>query len=313
MSRLKSESSHSPNLVVGIAAIVAAVFALSLGDAAIKALSAELVATQLFVLRSAVVLVALYLCLRIWAPHALRRPPAVLWVVARSLLMAAMWVVYYVALTRVDLGIAAAAYYASPIFITILSAILLRQRVNPLGRLAVLLGFGGVLLVLRPSAENFDILALLPLLSALLYALAMIITSAKCQDVHPLVLSAGLNMAFVVVGAGAAIAFALTLSGPREGFVFGAWSALDAAGLLAILLLAAALFIGSIGAAVAYQNGPPPIISTFDFSYVAFAAAWGVIFFTETLDAWTLTGMGLILIAGVLSLRGSENGAGGGT
>lgn len=306
-------SSAGPRLALGIAAIVAAVFALSLGDAAIKALSANLVATQLFVLRSGLILVALYLCLRIWAPGALRMPPALGWIITRSLLMAAMWVVYYVALTSVDLSIAAAAYYAGPIFITLLSAVFLRHRINALGWLAVMLGFVGVLLVLQPNASDFNAMALLPLVSALLYAVAMIITTAKCQAVHPLILSAGLNLAFVLVGGLAVLAFAYLYAGPRDGFLMGEWSALDRTGWLAILALAAALFIGSIGAAVAYLNGPPPIIACFDFSYVAFAAAWGVIFFSETLDTWTLAGMGLIVLAGILSLRGSDDGAGGGT
>lgn len=40
-------------------------------------------------------------------------------------------------------------------------------------------------------------------------------------------------------------------------------------------LLAAVILIGSIEAAIAYQNGPPTMIGAFDFAYVGFAVIWG--------------------------------------
>ncbi|MEN5300111.1 hypothetical protein ABE530_17455 [Brucella sp. TWI559] len=68
-------------------------------------------------------------------------------------------------------------------------------------------------------------------------------------------------------------------------------------------LLTAALLIGSIGAAVAYQNGPPSVIGTFDFAYVGFAVIWGMIFFAEVPDVTSTLGITLIVGAGILSLR----------
>ena len=72
---------------------------------------------------------------------------------------------------------------------------------------------------------------------------------------------------------------------------------------LTMALLAAGAIIGSIGAAIAYQVGPPATVATFDFTYVGFAALWGVLFFAEVLDHVTLAGMALIIVAGVLAVR----------
>ncbi len=55
-------------------------------------------------------------------------------------------------------------------------------------------------------------------------------------------------------------------------------------------LLAVAVFIGSVGAAIAYQVGPPATVATFDFAYVGFAGLWGVLFFAEVLRFEILSG-----------------------
>ena len=58
-----------------------------------------------------------------------------------------------------------------------------------------------------------------------------------------------------------------------------------------------------IGAAIAYQKGPPAVVGSFDFAYVGFAVLWGLVFFAEVPDARALLGIAMIVGAGVLSLR----------
>ena len=176
-----------------------------------------------------------------------------------------------------------------------------------MGWVAVLLGFAGVLLILKPDADGFNGYALLPLMSAVLYALAMILTRTKCRNEHPLVLSLGLNVSFVAVGLVATLLIAIagvpTGEAPGASFLIGDWSTMGATDWLSMGLLAAATIIGSVGAAIAYQVGPPATIAIFDFAYLGFAALWGILFFDEVLDAVTLGGMTLIVVAGVLAVR----------
>jgi drug/metabolite transporter (DMT)-like permease len=68
-------------------------------------------------------------------------------------------------------------------------------------------------------------------------------------------------------------------------------------------VLAVAALIGSVLAAYAYQNAPPPVVGTFDFAYVAFAAFWGVLFFAEIPDLISAVGILAIVLAGVVSAR----------
>jgi drug/metabolite transporter (DMT)-like permease len=86
-------------------------------------------------------------------------------------------------------------------------------------------------------------------------------------------------------------------------FLFGEWSIMGMAEWLTMALLATGAIIGSIGAAIAYQSGSPAKVAIFDFTYVGFAALWGVLFFAAVLDQITLAGMAMIIGTGVLAMR----------
>jgi drug/metabolite transporter (DMT)-like permease len=290
-----------------IAAILLAVFALSLGDALIKLISTGFPLWQIFVVRSAIALPVLVLALKRRYPSASLWPGKVVWTGVRSLLLTLMWVAYYAALPHVALSVAAAVYYTLPLFITLFAALFLGETVGPQGWVAVGLGFFGVLLVLKPQADDFNGYALLPLVSAISYAFAMILTRGRLRGENPLVLSVALNLSFIAVG-GAATAF-LWLWAPAAGeaaadpFLLGGWIAMGPREWLAGALLAAAIIAGSVFAAIAYQSGPASLVATFDFAYLAFAALWGILVFADLPDALTVAGIVLVAAAGILAVR----------
>ena len=300
---IKDTGAASDNLPLAVSVIVLTVLALSLGDALIKLGSSNFVLWQIFVIRSVIVVPFLVGLMWLTAPRVLQLPNAVGWVALRSLLLVVMWISYYVSLPYLPLSVAAAAFYTLPLFITLFSALLTGERIHPRGWLAVVLGFIGVLLILRPAAGEFNFYALLPLLSAILYALAMILTRTRCRQQHPLALSLALNLMFILIGGIATLISSEWLSGLQQEFLIGEWVSMDSSQWLAMGLLAVAILIGSIGTAFAYQNAPSSIIGVFDFAYVGFAVIWGLIFFAERPDAISVTGMVLIVVAGVLSLR----------
>ena len=293
---------RSDNLPLAVGTIILTVLALSLGDALIKLTSGNFVIWQIFVIRSAIAIPCLVIYMAISARASLRIPASLLWTTIRSLLLVFMWVCYYVSLPHLSLSAAAAAYYTLPIFITLFSAIITGETVSRTGWVAVFFGFFGVVLILKPNVEDFNWYALLPLFAAILYALAMILTRTKCRSEHPLLLSLALNFSFVIVG-GVTAAFITTLSNEvREGFLLAPWAVMGSSQWLSMSLLAVAILIGSIGAAIAYQNGPSSVIGIFDFAYVGFAVVWSVLLFAEIPDIVSVAGMVLIVLAGVMSL-----------
>ena len=299
--------SGGDNIKLAVVAIVFTAFALSLGDALIKQISADLLLWQIFVVRSAIAVPVLIAVIKSRYQSVSLIPHDVRWTALRSLMLTFMWVAYYSALPNLALSIAAAAYYTLPIFITLFAALFIGDKVGKAGWVAVFLGFCGVLLILRPQADDFNAYALLPLISAVLYAFAMIITRTKCKNENPLVLSLGLNVSFIVVGTVAT--FLIELWGPSSvqteiyPFLLGHWISMGTNEWFAMGVLATAVIIGSVGAAIAYQVGPSSIVATVDFSYLAFAAVWGFLFFAEVPNAITVAGMILIVGAGMLAIK----------
>jgi drug/metabolite transporter (DMT)-like permease len=309
------------NLKLAIGAILIGVFALALGDALIKKSNASFVIWQIFILRSILIVPLLIFFLKKrtvgYLPDKLPDfwrdliseliPKQFAWTATRSALLVIMWLIYYMALPKVDLSIAAASFYTLPIFITLFAALFLAERVGLGGWIAVVMGFCGVLLILRPQAENFNLYALLPIISAILYALGMILTRSKCRDENPMILSLWMNIMFILVGVIASLL--IFLFQPTEEirqsnlFLFGDWSPMDFSAWGDMTILAVALLAGSIGAAIAYQSGPASTIAIFDFGYVAFAIIWGMFFFNESLDFITIIGIFMIVTGGILSTR----------
>lgn len=305
MKNLRAITSDKERLAV--VTIVFAVFCLSLGDALIKGESENFTLWQIFVLRSALVVPVLVGIIKWFGGDVSIWPKHVGWTLLRSGMLSLMWVAYYAALPHIDLSIAAAAYYTLPLFITIFAAAFLGDTIGWSGWLAIAVGFVGVLLILEPRAEDFNWFAVLPVSSAVLYALSMILTRSRCKTENVFVLSLWLNVSMLVMGAiGTGFVVAAETNSQveaRQEFLLGCWSDMNANQWSAIGILAVAILVASVGAAYAYQNGPPSTIATFDFAYVGFAVFWGFTIFRELPPANGVVGILLIVAAGVIAVR----------
>lgn len=287
--------------------VVSSVFLLSVSDAIVKATSANISMWQLYVIRSFLasgILWALVVYLR---GATQLRPLSPLWVVIRSLLLSLMWIAFYGALPFISLTVAALAIYTTPLFITLFSALSLKENVTRRKWLAIGLGFVGVLITLAPSTEDFNTYALLPVLAAVLYALAVVVTKGKCAGEDPILLALAMNLALLIIGVLGSLVVLQT--GPHfpanEGlrFLIGGWSDMRQSDWWMMVVLAVLMVVVSIGIAKAYQIGEPSIIGAFDYTYLIFAIAWGALLFNEMLNGRIATGLVLILLSGFIALR----------
>lgn len=285
----------------GPVSILCATALMSLQDAIVKVSSADMPLWQLFFLRSVIVLSLLPL---MPTGGAFRRLLAVLdpWVALRSVLIAAMYVFFYAALPVLDLTTVSAVYYTGPLFIVLFSAILLRERVGPSRIMASGIAFCGMLVVLRPAGEDFSPAALVPLASALCYALAMIATRGRTLARDPWDLTVALNIVFAAVGAAGMGIAAVIGRAEVYPFLLSAWStvSIDAIGLL--VLLAAISIAIHLLLARAYQLGPTAVVAGLDFSYLGFAALWSLVFFGTMPTAPVWLGTAMICAAGLWSV-----------
>ena len=291
--------------VAGLAAILGAVMLLSLSDALVKLWSDRLALAQLIFLRSvvaALVLVALlpFVGVGRFTPRRMG------WVTLRSLLLAAMWLCYYVALADMSLPPAAAALYTAPLLMALFSAWLLDEPVGRLGWLAVGLGLVGIVLILRPSVADLSPTLLLPFVAAACYALAAIVTRSRCAGETALAMALNLHLVLALVGAAALgvltlLGTAITADG-RRPFITSVWPQLGMAEWGMIVLFGVLMVVIAIAVAKAYQIAPPPLVGVFDNAYLAFAAVWGALFFDAWPDLAGLAGIALIAVSGAMAV-----------
>ncbi|MCF8481337.1 MAG: DMT family transporter [Rhodospirillum sp.] len=289
---------------LGIVLIVGTVFLMATQDAVVKVASADMPLWQMYALRSLLVLPVLAVPGVLWGR---RRGWRVTWkVVVRSLLLAAMYLFLYAAIPLLDLTTIAAAFYTGPLFVTLFSALFLGERVGWRGGAAVCVGFLGALVILRPTPEAFDWLALVPMGAGLCYALAAVLTRARRFDDDALLLALVLHATLATVAlTGGLLVHGIGLTGgedPVLRFLLGPWVPLDSQGWCVLAVLALISLGTGWGLAAAYQMAPPVTVATFDYAYLVFAAGWGVALFGDRPGAWTFFGMGLIAVAGLLIL-----------
>ena len=164
--------------LAGIALMITGIASFAVMDAIVKWLTADYPVPQVIALRSWFGLpFLLWLAMREGGLPALRTRRPLLHV-GRFLLVLLLSLGFFWALSQMKLVDAIAIAFAAPIIITALSVPLLREAVGLRRWIAIAIGFGGVLIMLRPGSGVFEWAALAALGSALVYALLMITTRA---------------------------------------------------------------------------------------------------------------------------------------
>ncbi|MEM9344835.1 MAG: DMT family transporter [Pseudomonadota bacterium] len=297
------------NVGLGIALILATALTISVQDLVFKLFSGSLTLAQIFALRGVIAFAMLTAIVALRGPSVGVLHEAVrLWPLLRALCITMAFLTFYAAIPFLSLSTIGAAFYIAPIFVALISAGVIGERVGGLGWLGVLVGFAGVIVLLQPGSDAFSGFAVLPVVGAILYAVGNVITRTRCQGVPVEVLSLSQNG--MMMTAGLAISIILVVLAPRGALVdaypylFGLWSTVGLIDVLILTLLA--VFAVSLGMMLssAYKLAPPAIVATFEYSYLVFVAMWDILFFGLTPTVASLTGMAMIIAAGLLVMRG---------
>ena len=224
------------------------------------------------------------------------------WVLARTLLIVGAWIAYYAAIPLMNLSVAATALYTVPLFIAGFACIAAGEPVGWRRWSGIVIGFAGVVVILRPGGDAFSLWALLPVLAALLYAVAAVITRYRLSTESAFVLGLSLNAGLLVTGIIGSAGVVLLAPESVDGFMLRRWHSMDLNDWAIIAVMGIVMVAVTACTAKAYQSGPSAIVGTFDYSYLAFVSLWGVLFFAERFDAPIAIGILLIVAAGLMVL-----------
>lgn len=199
----------------------------------------------------------------------------------------------------------AAGLYTYPLFVSLLAAPILGEKVGRWRIGALLLGATGAALVLSPWDEDFSSIQILPIVSGFFYAANILTLKRACRNESPMALAFAVGLAFIVSGlAGIAILSLFPLSeNIREAapFVAIGWPTLTLAVAGFALLTSVLNLGGNICMSRAYQSADASWLAPLDFSYLLFAAIWSRIIFEQWPTQQALAGMSLIAFAGIVT------------
>ncbi|MEM1161530.1 MAG: DMT family transporter [Pseudomonadota bacterium] len=235
----------------------------------------------------------------IW--RGLPRRPVRAWAVwARVFMMVLATVFFFGGIPTVTIVEMAAGLYTFPIFVTILSAVLLRERVGIRRYAAVLVGATGAMLILQPGGDDFEWVKLLPIGAGLSYGCSVILTRRWLRGENAVTIGAAQALVFVLVGAaGCIILSQVTMPQSVQTatpYLANGW--LDAAGWAfgAVLICSILNASGNVLLTKAYQSAESSWLAPFDYSYLIFATIVGYLMFGTVPDIWQ--GLGVVLIFG---------------
>ncbi len=268
--------------------IVAAMTALTINDAIVKHMSQVFGIGQIMFLRGLVVMLIFGLVL-----HRKQQPilnPAALhpWNLTRALLELLATLAFLSGLALLPLAVASTLGFSSPIFLALLSSLVLKEKVGWLRWLVILTGFGGILLITDPFSESADWAVVLPLLCAVLVALRDL--SIRFIPDHLPSLQLAFTNAWVVGFGGGAYS------------IYQGWGAADSAWYLWFIAVGIAMFAAYNLYIVGTRIGELSFIGPFKYSSILIAIVIGYLVWGDIPDASMLAGAFIIVGSGILLL-----------
>ncbi|MCI4665364.1 MAG: DMT family transporter [Neomegalonema sp.] len=213
----------------------------------------------------------------------------------RSFFLLGATLSFFTALLKLEIGDAVAMMFAAPLIVTALAGPVLGEQVGPWRWSAVIVGFCGMLLIVRPGAESFSWYSIGAVLGAAFYALYQISTRWLSSSERPE------TTLFYSALVGAA---ALSVAAPFF-WITPSW---EDVGLMTAAALSGTL--GHLFIILAMRAAPASLLSPFTYASLFWALLYGVIFFGTLPDTLTFVGVAIVVAAGLVILwRERQNAA----
>ncbi|MCX7301124.1 MAG: DMT family transporter [Rhodobacterales bacterium] len=224
-------------------------------------------------------------------------------VAMRSVLNSIAIVIYFGCLGFMPIAQVVAGLFTAPIFVVIFSMVLFGEKVGPRRVFAVILGFVGIILALRPEAGDLSVWTVVPVVSGALYGLGNLVTRRWCADEDTMTILVGFFGMMMIWGAlGSLFLFMHPLPVPEggDGFITRGWVPPEGIFLTMIIVQAIGSLIGVGMSIKAYQLADATMVAVFENTLLVFATFWAFVLWGQAPDALGLLGLALITVAGII-------------
>jgi drug/metabolite transporter (DMT)-like permease len=217
------------------------------------------------------------------------------WVnILRGMIMGLAAMLFFTAIKYMPLADAIAVFFVEPLIVMLMSSVFLGEKVGWRRVTAAVIGFGGAIIVIRPSYELFGAVSLLPLCTAFLFSIYLILTRISGSNQEPLVMQFYAGIGGVLL-CGAVLVVGTPLGSEDFGLSLPttsqAWSLLLGIGLFAV---ASHLLI-----VIAFTMAPASILAPFQYVEIVSATILGYVIFNDFPASVQWLGIMIIIGSGV--------------
>ena len=224
----------------------------------------------------------------------------------RMLVVLVSNVTYFLGIAAMPIADAVAIAFVAPVLITLLSTVVLKEKVGPHRIAAVFIGLAGTLVLMRPGQEAFSTAAILILLSAFCYAISQLMARSMRGTETIYRLSFYMQFGFLITSAlvGLVIGDGKFAGSDNASlaFLFREWH-VPALGDLPIFLASGmAVGVGGLLMAHAYRTLEAATVAPFEYAAIPMAILWGATIFGTYPDGIALLGMTMIVGSGLYTV-----------
>ncbi|HLP70130.1 MAG TPA: DMT family transporter [Rhizobium sp.] len=255
-------------------------------DAVIKAVTPYMNVGQIMLIRGVLTSLLVYLIARRMNALDHIRTLFQPMVALRVLFEVTAAIAYLSALGQIPLGNAASILQSLPLAVTLGAALFLGEPVGWRRWTAIIVGFIGVMIIIRPGPEGFTL--------ASLYVVGSVF-SAAARDLVTKRIHAGVSSLSVTLfsAAGNAVAGALLVQ------PFGGWQPMTGELFWLLALASVLVFIGYQAIIMAMRTGEISFIAPFRYTSLLWAVGLGLVVFGEVPDVWMMTGTAIVIASGL--------------
>jgi drug/metabolite transporter (DMT)-like permease len=293
--------------ISGILLAIGGALVLSANDLAIKFLSDDYALHQVILLRAfvgmALVLGVIWYSGSGFRQLLTKRPKEHL---LRVSIVMVSNVTYFLGLAALPLADAVATAFVAPLFVTLMSAVVMGETVGPRRWAAVGVGMLGVLVMLRPGVGVIQPAAILVLISAFCYASSHMMTRRMRDTESAMTLNFFVQVGFIIVsttmGLWVGDGHLAGSSDASLAFLFRQWVWPPMHHWWAFIATGLAVGIGGLMMSQAYRTTEASLVAPFEYVGMPMAIFWGVVIFGTWPDLTGWAGIALICGAGLYTL-----------
>ena len=206
---------------------------------------------------------------------------------------------YYLAIPSLPLADIVSIAFMSPILMTVLSVMVLKEFVGPRRWMAIAVGFLGVLIVVGPSGNFANLGALLAFGCAMSYAISSIMTRFINKGDEPITIAIYSMLAFLIMSASLALLVnsleAADMSNPSIAFLFREWVWPENREWVLLIIIGCIATVGFYCLGRAYLVAPASHVAPFEYTYIIWAVLLSYLFFDELPKLTTLIGVSILV------------------